>query len=141
MSKLAIMTVLSCLLGAAAYAGQPPSGICPAGYSATFNVNQPGCTLCAAPTECAVQCLGPPACACPPGDKACCDATPCCFNCPGEGSTACNVSTCECEPEGCCSLVCPAAIAPASSTAGLGVLAAVLLAFGAGAVRIATRRR
>ena len=142
MPRIAIATVLLCLVGVAAHAGQmPANNPCPPGQLSFFNVNKPGCTLCSGPqTECAVQCLGPPACFCPPGDEACCDANPCCFNCPGEGSLACNVSTCVCTPETCCTLVCPDAIAPASSTGGLAVLAAVLFAFGVGAVRIATRR-
>jgi len=142
-SRIAVATVLLLVLVASAQAQPPPpSGLCPPGDSETFNVNKPGCTFCFAPTDCSVQCLGPPACFCEPGDSRCCADKPCCFNCPEPMPLRCETSTCVCEPGSCCSTVCPdPAPAPASSAGGLAVLATVLAAFGIGAVRVATRRR
>ena len=141
--KIAVATVLLLVLVVTAHAGQPePSGLCPPGYGEMFNTNGLACTFCFAPTDCSVQCLGPPTCFCEPGDSACCAANPCCFNCADPKPLRCEISTCACEPGSCCSTVCPdPEPAPASSAGGLAVLAAVLAAFGIGAVRVRSRRR
>jgi hypothetical protein len=142
MSKIVVAAMLISLLAASAQAGAPQSGLCPPGDREMFNVNQPGCTLCYAPTDCTLECLGPPSCFCTPGNTECCAANPCCENCPEPKPLRCETSTCACEPGSCCSTVCPnPAPAPVSSAAGLVVLAGILLAFGAGAIRIAARRR
>lgn len=142
MAKIATAAILLCLLAAAAHAGPAPSGLCPPGDAEAFNVNGPGCTLCYEPTGCQLSCIGPPQCFCPPGDSACCFDNPCCQGCPDPKPLRCETSTCDCAPETCCSTVCPApAPAPTSSAFGLAGLAAVLLAIGAGAVRIASGRR
>ncbi len=138
--RIATVAVVLLALGAPARAGAQSGGLCPPGDIATFNVNTPGCTLCAAPEECEVACLGPPACFCPAGDTACCNDNPCCFNCPEPKPLACSTISCQCTPESCCFLVCPAP-APASSATGLALLAVALVAFGASAVAVASRRR
>ncbi|MDX2169437.1 MAG: hypothetical protein SF182_20375 [Deltaproteobacteria bacterium] len=121
---------------------QGGSPLCPPGYNSAYNVNQPGCTFCFAPSDCTPQCLGPPQSFCPPGDSACCAGTPCAVNCPQHDTRDCNVSTCTCAPDTCCSTVCPAETpAPAASAFGVVVLAAVLVALGTTTVYARARRR
>jgi hypothetical protein len=140
--KIALASILLLVLAAPAHAGPPApdNGICPAGFNEMFNVNGPGCTLCSAPTDCQLNCLGPPACFCSIGDTACCSDNPCCFNCPEPKPLSCSTSRCICNPESCCSTICPAA-APTNSAAGLAILTTVLVAFGMGALRAVRRRR
>jgi hypothetical protein len=138
----AVVTAVLLVLGVSLAVGQGSSPLCPPGYHSEFNVNQPGCTFCFAPTDCAPHCLGPPQSFCPPGDDACCTATPCSLNCPQHDSLQCNVSTCDCSPDTCCSTVCPAASpAPAASPLGYIILTMVLVAFGMATVYAKTRRR
>ena len=135
----AIATVVLLALAAPIYAGESPSGLCPTGFNEMFNVNQPGCTFCYAPTDCNIECLGPPACFCSPGNTACCEANPCCDNCPEPMPLRCSTSSCSCAPDTCCSTVCPPIDpAPTNSKTGLVVLAAMLIAFG---VRTLARRQ
>ena len=139
--QIALATVLLLAPAAPALAGQP-SGLCPAGFQERFNVNEPGCTFCSAPTDCQVACLGPPACFCMVGDTACCAANPCCVNCPEPKPLRCSTSSCDCTPESCCFTVCPPNTpAPVSSAAGLAILTTVLVALGMGALRAVRRRR
>jgi hypothetical protein len=137
---LSLITVLVLVSSAHALQTNPPSGICPPGFIETFNVNTPGCTFCAAPTDCSVRCTGPSQCFCPPGDVPCCVDNPCCVNCPEPKPLHCSTRSCSCAPDTCCSTICPAG-APASSAVGLGMLAAVLGAPGYGAVQAKLRRR
>ena len=141
MRSFAAAFVTVVLYAATAMGAPGPNLVCPPGDLETFNVNGPGCSLCYAPTDCALQCLGPPVCFCEPGDTACCRNNPCCFNCPEPKPLSCETSSCSCTPETCCSTVCPApAPAPAASTPGLALLAVGLIALGAGAVRLRARR-
>lgn len=139
MLKLALATVLLLAPAAPALAGQS-HGLCPAGFDEMFNVNGPGCTLCSAPEDCELSCLGPPACFCAPGDADCCAANPCCENCPEPKPLMCSTSSCICAPESCCFTMCPATAAPVTSAAGLAILSTVLAALGMGVLRAARRR-
>lgn len=147
MRALTIAVVSGVLLAliaplAVAQDGGGGSPLCPPGYHSEFNVNQPGCTFCFAPSDCEAHCVGPPSFFCPPGDSACCAATPCAFNCPQFDSLQCNTSTCDCTPETCCSTVCPSeAPAPTVSALGLVILTAFLVALGTTTVYARSRRR
>lgn len=139
-----IVVVVACLLAFAAptRAGQPPSGLCPDGFSETFNINGPGCTFCFAPTDCDIACLPPAACFCPPGDTACCENNRCCDGCAEPKPLECLTGSCSCEPGSCCSTVCPSATrAPAASAGGIGMLVAVLAGLGMATVGLRNRRR
>src|SRR5262245_7031448 len=126
-----VSAVLVGLLAPLAVAQPGGSPLCPAGYNSMFNTNGVACTFCSAPTDCHVECLGPPVSFCPPNDPTCCAATPCAFNCPLFDTLQCNVSSCICEPGSCCSTVCPdPAPAPAASGLGMVILTTVLVAFG-----------
>ncbi len=139
--KLVLAAILLLAPAAATRVLAQSGGLCPDGYNSQFNVNEPGCTLCSAPTDCAVQCIST-TCICAPNDAACCTNNPCCQNCPDPKPLRCSTVQCTCEPGSCCSTVCPSsAPAPVSSAPGLALLAAVLVALGTGAVRLAARRR
>lgn len=139
-----VSAVLFALIAPLAVAqdGDGGSPLCPPGYHSEFNVNQPGCTFCWAPSDCEPECVGPPQSFCPPGNSACCAADPCAVNCPEHDSLRCNVSRCTCSPVTCCSTVCPPeAPAPTMSALGLVILAAVLVALGTTTVYARSRRR
>ena len=141
-AKIVAAAVLLLSLAAPASAGESSSGLCPDGFNEMFNAGEPGCTLCSAPTDCNMRCTDPGTCFCEEGGgSACCRDNPCCDNCPEPKPLRCTTKRCACSPESCCSIVCPATPAPASSSAGLIALAGTLLAFGIGAVRVASRRR
>ncbi len=91
-----------------------PCPTCGCGFTPAeiSDVNCVGGTFCQSTADaCQFFCLGPPICACEPGDTQCCQGNPCCENCPGVGGPGCeafNVTTCGCEPEECCfTLGCP----------------------------------
>lgn len=75
-----------------------------------FNVNGVGCAFCAeASDECAVFCVGPPVCLCPPDEvEECCELNPCCDNCPEPRPEECSVISCGSDPPDCSLTVCSA---------------------------------
>lgn len=120
----------ACLLGAVLHAGSAlaqDTGRCAPGQQETFNVNQPGCSLCADGDGCDVECVGPALCICLGEDKEeCCANTPCCAGCPDAESLECNVTSCVCAPGECCSLVCSGEMAPVASKKALVFVALFL---------------
>jgi hypothetical protein len=118
---------------------------CPPPYTATFNVNEVGCTFCARAdlTECKIACLGPPACLCPEDStfEECCQNTPCCDNCPDPKPLVCSLSKCLCEPESCCFTQCPRLPAPALGSPGSYSFALVAGGLGISGLLLARRAR
>lgn len=140
--KIVLAMALLVGLSSPMHAGKEPSGLCPDGFNEIFNINEPGCTFCYAPTDCQPLCLAPPACFCPPGDRECCLNNPCCEGCPGAKPFECLTGSCTCAPDTCCSTVCPPhAPAPTASSAGIGVLVAVLAGLGMTGVSLRHRWR
>lgn len=132
--RMAIAAVLVWGMVAPAQAVSIPS--CPAGFNSSFNTNKVGCTFCSEATpDCHVECLGPPACFCPPNQlDTCCAANPCCDNCPVPKPLQCSLSQCTCEPGSCCSTLCPVG-APTTGYTTTALLVVLLTGFGVFAVR------